>query len=368
MSLNQWNSLAQTIVFHSLELKKGEHVLIDVSGQADELIQELVEQIFRIGAVPHIRTISIKQLKRLMNQCPIELVSAWAKKELEKFTGIDAYIGIRADDNVYEFNDVPLEKYEKFKKSYFQRQQLKMAMLDKWVLLNKPTYGLAQLANISLDEFTNVFFQATSLDYSKLADAVKPLSELLLQTDKVRIVSPETDLTFSIKGIKNFVCNGKYNLPDGEIFTAPVVSSVNGYIRFNLPSSFLGQIYDEIELRFQDGKVIEASCNKPEELWSILRTDEGSSRIGEFGIGFNPYITKPYNNLLFDEKMFGSIHLALGQAFEMADNGNKSSIHWDLVLCQLPEYGGGELFFDDLLVRKDGLFQGELQHLNHILV
>ncbi|MBU8772065.1 aminopeptidase [Cytobacillus oceanisediminis] len=360
--------LSRLIVNRSLNLQKGERVLVDILGDAAEFTNLIIEAIYSVGAIPSIRTISIQELKTIMKNCPNDLVSTWAESEINKFKGIDAYIGIRVDQNVYEFNDIDENKYKLFLEHYFKPQQLKMASLDRWLLLKQPTYGLAQLANMSLEEFEKVFIQSSCYDFSVMESQIKELSRLLSLTERVRIVSPGTDLSFSIKGIPNFICDGHYNLPDGEIFTAPIKDSVEGHISFNLPSYFLGQVFENVKLTFENGKVTKAESNNTEKLLEIINSDSGSSRVGEFGIGFNPLINKPFRNTLFDEKMQGSIHLALGQPFGMTDNGNESEIHWDLVLCQLKEFGGGELHFDDVLVRKDGIFLSTLEPLNGLKV
>jgi aminopeptidase len=186
------------------------------------------------------------------------------------------------------------------------------------------------------------------------------------KTDKVRIVSPNTDLRFSIKGIGAVKCDGKFNIPDGEVFTAPIKDSVNGTIKYNAISQYMGHTFTDVELSFRDGKIVDAeSSGNSNKLNEILDTDNGARYIGEFAIGFNPYILDPMNDILFDEKIAGSLHFTPGQAYEDADNWNRSSIHWDLVLIQRPEYGGGEIWFDDRLIRKDGIFViPELEALN----
>jgi aminopeptidase len=190
-----------------------------------------------------------------------------------------------------------------------------------------------------------------------MSKAMDPLSELMGLTDKVRLVGPGTDLSFSIKGIPNKKCDGKLNVPDGEVFTAPVKTSVNGHISFNTPSIHDGVLYDGVRFEFKDGKIVDAKATVNQgKMIKLLDTDEGARYIGEFSFGIHPGIKKPMKDTLFDEKIFGSIHLTPGNAYDEADNGNKSAIHWDLVLIQTKEYGGGEIYFDDVLIRKDGIF------------
>jgi aminopeptidase len=185
------------------------------------------------------------------------------------------------------------------------------------------------------------------------------------QTDKVHIKGPGTDLRFSIKGIPAISCAGEHNVPDGECFTAPVKDSVEGYIQFNAETLYHGTVFNDIRLEFEKGKVVKATGSDDSKINKILDSDEGARYIGEFAIAFNPYITEPMKDILFDEKIAGSFHFTPGNAYDMADNGNRSDVHWDMVLIQRPDYGGGEMWFDDVLIRKEGEFiLPELKGLN----
>ncbi|MGL5231048.1 MAG: aminopeptidase, partial [Cetobacterium sp.] len=235
----------------------------------------------------------------------------------------------------------------------------------KWVVLRYPNNSMAQLANTSLESFEDFYYNVCNLDYSKMSRAMDSLTALLDRTDKVRIVGPGTDLTFSIKDIPSVKCCGLRNIPDGEVYSAPVRDSINGVISYNTPSVYQGTTFENVCFRFENGKIVEATSNNTERLNEILNTDDGARHIGEFAIGVNPYILKPMKDTLFDEKIAGSIHFTPGQAYKLADNGNKSAIHWDLVLIQRPDFGGGEIWFDDVLIRKDGIFViEELEVLN----
>lgn len=226
----------------------------------------------------------------------------------------------------------------------------------RWVMLNFPTINLAKKSGMSFDQYEDFLLNVCTLDYSKMERAMKPLKEWMERTDQVRILSPGTDLTFSIKNIPAVICAGKNNLPDGEVFTAPVKESVNGTISFNTSSAYHGNVFQDITLSLQEGKIMKATSNQSDKMNRLLDGDEGSRYIGEFALGVNPYIMAPVGDILFDEKISGSLHLATGQAYQEADNGNRSSSHWDMVLIQRPEYGGGAIYFDDELIRKDGLF------------
>ena len=224
---------------------------------------------------------------------------------------------------------------------------------------------MAQAANMSTEAFEDFYFNVCNLDYSKMSKAMDKLVDLMNKTDKVRLVSKDTDISFSIKDIPAIKCAGEMNIPDGEVYTAPVKDSVNGVITYNTPSLHSGFTYENIQLTFKDGKIIKATANNTEKINEVFDIDEGARFVGEFAIGVNPYILEPMKDTLFDEKITGSIHFTPGACYEDAPNGNDSALHWDLVLIQRPEYGGGEIYFDDVLIRKDGIFVlDELKCLN----
>ena len=278
--------------------------------------------------------------------------------------GMDAYIAVRASDNTSELSDVPSDKLNLYSK-------MLRPVIDervdhtKWVIMRYPNNSMAQLSNMSLEAFENFYYDVCTLDYAKMSEAMDPLVDLMNRTDKVRIVSPGTDLTFSIKGIPAIKCAGECNIPDGEVYTAPVKNSVNGVISYNTVSLEQGFTYDNIVFRIEDGKIVEAHSNDDVRINALLDTDEGARYFGEFAIGVNPYVLHPMKDTLFDEKICGSIHFTPGASYEDAPNGNKSAVHWDLVLIQREDYGGGEIWFDDVLIRKDGIFGlPELKGLN----
>jgi aminopeptidase len=210
-----------------------------------------------------------------------------------------------------------------------------------------------------------LYFRVCTLDYKKMAKAMEPLRKRMANADHVHIKSPGTDLRFSIKGIGAVKCEGLRNIPDGEVFSCPVKDSVQGYISFNTPTIYSGTKFENVRLEFKDGKVIKATSNNTKRLNEILDTDAGARYIGEFSLGFHPHILNPMCDILFDEKIAGSLHFTPGQAYEVADNGNRSAVHWDMVLIQRKEWGGGEVWFDGELIRKDGIFMPkDLRALN----
>ena len=235
----------------------------------------------------------------------------------------------------------------------------------KWVVLRWPNPSMAQLAGMSTEAFEDFYFDVCTLDYRKLIPGMKALKKLMDKTDRVEIKGPGTDLRFSIKGIGSIICGGDRNIPDGEVFSCPIKNSVEGHITFNAPTVYQGTGFDGIRLEFREGKIVEASANETDKLNKILDSDPGARYIGEFSLAFNPYILKPMRDILFDEKIAGSFHFTPGQAYEDADNGNRSQVHWDMVNIQRPDYGGGEIYFDGRLVRRDGEFlPKELRSLN----
>jgi aminopeptidase len=278
---------------------------------------------------------------------------------------MQCYIALRGGNNITEMSDVPDEKV-KLSQKHMKPVLDYRVQKTKWVVLRWPSPSMAQLAGMSTEQFENFFFDVCTLHYAKMAAAEEPLKERMERTDKVRIIGPlDTNLEFSIKGISAIPCVGDRNIPDGELFTAPVKDSVNGVIHFNAGTIYQGKPYDDVRLVFKDGKIVEATSSDTKALNEVLDTDEGARYVGEFSLGFNPHIKRAMRDILFDEKIMGSIHFTPGQAYEEADNGNRSKIHWDMVMIQTEECGGGEIWFDDELIRKDGRFVPDyLQGLN----
>ncbi|MDE6357788.1 MAG: aminopeptidase, partial [Eubacteriales bacterium] len=320
---------------------------------------------YKIGAIPFVEINHNSIQRELLMETSKEQLDIWADVDARRMEQMDAYIGIGAQANTSELADVPGEKMQLYSKLYGQKVHQEIRLNKKWVVLRYPTNNMAQSAGTSLEAFEDFYFKVCNLDYSKMSKAMDSLANLMNKTDKVRIVAKDTDLTFSIKDIPTVKCAGEMNIPDGEVYTAPVKDSVNGYITYNTPSEYQGFTYTNVRLEFENGKIIKATANDTERINKVFDTDEGARYVGEFAIGVNPYILKPMNDILFDEKIMGSIHFTPGNSYEDADNGNKSGVHWDLVLIQTEAYGGGEIYFDDVLIRKNGLFVlDELKCLN----
>lgn len=347
--------LAENLLNHSVRLQEKECLLVEVRGEGHTLAKELVKQAYAKGAYPFVRLIDPAVQRELLMGASEERAAYMRKWEEPMFKDIQAFIVINGPINDSESSDVPVERRRAHQKVMQPLNDYIVSEI-RWTLLNYPTASMAQSANMSTEAFEDFYFDVCSLDYRKMQEAFQPLKELMDKTDKVRLTGPGTDLQFSIKGIPSIICAGEANIPDGEIYTAPVIDSVTGTISFNAATSYLGTRFENVKLRFENGKIVEATANNTERLNEILDTDEGARYIGEFAIGVNPYILHPMNDILFDEKIAGSFHFTPGRAYENADNGNRSQVHWDMVNIQRPEYGGGEIWFDDVLIRKDGLF------------
>ncbi|MBA4492873.1 aminopeptidase [Paenactinomyces guangxiensis] len=349
--------LAKILVEHSCRVQKGERVLIDLFGSGSELVRALITAVYDAGGYPYVQINNHAITRALLLGTSEEHLQTLADHGLEQMKSMDCYIGIRGGENVSELSDVPDEKMRLYAKLFnhpvHSEQRVKHT---KWVVMRYPNPSMAQLANMSTEAFEDFYFNVCNVDYERMGKAMEPLVKRMEQTDEVRIVGPGTDLTFSIKDIPVIKCAGENNIPDGEVFTAPVRDSVNGVLTYNTPTVYQGSSFENVRLELKDGKIIKAASNNTERLNQILDSDEGARYIGEFSIGVNPNINHPMKDTLFDEKINGSFHFTPGQAYENADNGNRSSIHWDMVCIQRADYGGGEIYFDGELIRKDGLF------------
>lgn len=358
--------LAQIIVGYSLKLQPGEKVLIQDTNLELDFVKALVDAIHDAGALPFIQ-LNDKNLERTLYSRATEEQFKWqAQFERDRMKEMDAYIGFTSPRNIYAWSDMPGDKQDLYNRYITKLVHMEERVPNtRWIVLRYPSAAFAQLASMSEDSFEDFYFNVCTLDYQKMSKAMDPLVELMEKTDRVRIVSPGTDLSFSIKGLPAIKCDGTMNIPDGEVYTAPVKDSVTGTISYNTPSDYQGFLYESISFEFKNGKIISARANDTERINRILDIDEGARYVGEFAIGVNPYITKPMKETLFDEKITGSIHFTPGNSYDDCDNGNKSALHWDLVLIQRPEWGGGEIWFDNRLIRKDGRFViPELESLN----
>jgi len=351
----RYNKLAKLLVEYSTELKKGDRVLLDMIDVPDEFTIEMMRAVRRAKAIPLVEVRHTRVSREIVRETNNQHAALVRDLELFRMKKVQAYIAIRGSENANENADVPSERMALY--SRLTRPVLNYRVnKTRWCVLRWPTPSMAQGAGMSTEAFEDLYFNVCTMNYRRMARAMVPLQRRMQKADAVHIKSPGTDLSFSIKGIGAKMCKGDRNIPDGEVFSCPVKNSINGRIQFNTPTLYSGTKFENVRLEFRDGKVVEATSNDTRRLNEILNTDAGARYTGEFSLGFNPYILKPMCDILFDEKIAGSLHLTPGQAYEDCDNGNRSAVHWDMVLIQRPEWGGGEIWFDDELIRKDGMF------------
>jgi aminopeptidase len=360
----RFDKLAKLLIAYSIRLKRNETVLIEAFDIPDEMTVALIRAALKAGGVPFAQVYHTRVNRALALEASDRQLNLMVSHELARMKKMNAYIAVRGSHNITELSDVPPDKMQLIgrKTRPVQDQRVKRT---KWVVLRWPTSSMAQLAGMSTEAFEDFYFDVCTLDYRKLLPGMKALKRLMEKTDRIHIKGPGTDLSFSINGIPAVMCGGDRNIPDGEVFTSPVKDSVEGQVTFNAPSIYQGTAFDGVRLEFKRGKIVDANSNETEKLNKILDSDPGARYIGEFSLGFNPRVFHPMRDILFDEKIAGSFHFTPGQAYEEADNGNRSQVHWDMVSIQRPDYAGGEIYFDGKLIRKDGEFlPKELRTLN----
>ena len=362
MTNPRYAKLADLLINYSTCLQAGEHILIEAFDMPREMIIELVKAAVSVGGNPHVAIRDAQIMRALHDGASDETYEIWSEYDLERMKRMDAYLGMRGSHNVSELSGLDSLRQQAWGRIYGTPVHMQQRLNHtRWCVLRWPTPGMAQLAGMNTTAFEDFYFNVCTLDYSLMAEEADNLVEVMNATEQVHIQGPnDTDLTFSIKDIPAIPCCGKLNIPDGEVFTAPVKDSVNGVIHYNTPSIYRGHSFENVRLEFSDGKVVKNTADQGGEfLDGIFDTDDGSRYVGEFAIGFNPYIKEAMMDILFDEKIVGSMHFTPGNSYEDACNSNKSEVHWDLVLIQRPEYGGGTINFDGEVIRKDGIFVKE---------
>ena len=351
--------LAELLVGYSTSVGKGDHLLIEAFDIPEAMVIALVRACRDAGGHPHVAIRNNRIQRAVIEQADDAQLETWAGHDLNRMKSMDAYIGVRGGFNINEMSGVSSDRMQAFGRAYGKPVHLEQRVKNtRWCVLRWPTPSMAQLAQTSTEAFEQFYFDVCTLDYRRMADACQKLAARMNRTDRVHIKGPgDTDLSFSIKDIPAIPCCGEKNIPDGECYTAPVRDSVNGVIHYNTPTIYQGTAFKNIRLTFEDGRIVDAvSDQNNDRLQDIFDTDEGARYVGEFAIGFNPYVLEPMMDILFDEKIAGSLHFTPGQAYEEADNTNRSDIHWDLVLIQREDYGGGTIAFDDEIIRENGIF------------
>jgi aminopeptidase len=366
----RYNDLAKVLVSHSCKVRSGEKVLIEAFDIPPDFTVELIRAVAAAGGEPVVSTYHQPVMRAVIGAATEAQMRFITEVEKQRMSGVQCYIGLRGSHNISEMSDVHRERMTLYEKHWWHEVHSEVRVKKtKWVVLRWPTPSMAQAAGMSTEAFEDFYFRVCAgVDYAKMQKATEPLAELMKRTDAVHITGPGTDLRFSIKGVGAEPCYGDRNIPDGECFSCPTLESGEGTIQFNCETMYRGTIFNHIRLKLANGKIVEASADSAEntkKLNEILDSDAGARYIGEWSLGFNPYVLKPMKDILFDEKIAGSFHFTPGQAYEQCGNGNKSQIHWDMVCIQRPEYGGGEIRFDGKLIRKDGVFvTDELKGLN----
>lgn len=357
MSDPRYAKLARVLVGHSAKIQPGETALIEAIDIPEEMVVALIREVRKAGGRPMVTLKQNRIQRELIRETDAETMQQIAAVESFGMKQAQVYFGLRGSYNIAELSDVPADKMALYEEHWLKPVHFKIRVPNtRWCVLRWPTPSMAQQARKSSEAFENFYFDVCTLDYDKMDVAAQSLKKWMEKTDRVHIKGPGTDLTFSIRDIPAIPCSGEFNIPDGEVFTAPVRDSVNGRLAYTADTIYQGTVFSNICLTFKDGRIVEATANNSEKLNTILDTDDGARYVGEFAIGFNPYITEPMLDILFDEKIAGSFHFTPGQAYDDADNGNRSNIHWDMVCIQTPAFGGGEIWFDDTLIRKDGMF------------
>lgn len=359
--ISEW---AQVLVDYSTGVKKNDVVLISAGGiEALPLVKELYRLCLARGAKYVEYEFAVAEINRhFYNSASKAQLAYFPQHRLDFMKQVTVFIAIGAAENskvMAQADQANMIAYAKVTRPIVD-QRVKHT---RWVITRYPTHGGAQEAGMSLEEYEDYLLASCCIDWRAESKKQEKLKKLMDRTDRVRILASDTDLSFSIKGLPGIKCDGRYNIPDGEVFTAPVRDSVDGFITYNCPSLYQGKEFTNIRLQFSAGKIVQATATGMDaELNKILDTDAGARYIGEFAIGVNPGIRRPMHNILFDEKIFGSIHFTPGQCYDECDNGNRSAVHWDMVkLLQ----GDGEIWFDDQLIQKDGRFvHRELLALN----
>ncbi len=368
---NIWEKYADVLVDYSTKVQKGDLVIIRASSPAaQDLVKAVYKKVLQKGANPILRT-SICDMSDIFikysSDEQLDFVDPISKLEYEK---VDKYISIGAPLNLKNMARADKTKMARRSKATRELSELLLGRSARgeasWVIADVPTNALAQEAKMSFDEYSEFLFNACFLNLDnpveKLLEMDKEqtrIAEFLNTKSKVRIVGEKTDITFSTAGRKWISCSGLNNYPDGEIFTSPVEDSAQGEIYFDFPAIYRGNEAHKIHLKLENGKVVEATAEKGEEfLKAMLALDEGASFVGEIAIGTNEMVQDVTGNILFDEKIGGSIHMACGASYPETGGKNVSGLHWDIIknMKGVNGAGGGEIYADDELIYKDGKF------------
>lgn len=361
-----WEKYAKVLVDYSTKVKKGDLVVIRATScEAQPLVKEIYKQVLLKGANPVVKTVMDGLSETFIKYADDEQLAYIDPMTETEYEKADVLISIGAPTNTKSMAKADSKKMAKRSAA---TRELSNKMLKrsaegklKWVIADFPTNALAQEARMSLDEYTEFLINACYLNledpvskWKEIDKEQQRLADYLNKTTKLRIVGEDTDITFDTTGRKWLNCSGQCNFPDGEIYTSPVEDSANGTIYFDFPQIYRGNEAHKVRVRLENGKVVEASAEKGEDYFlDMINMDEGSRFVGEIAIGTNTMIQEITGNILFDEKIGGAIHMALGASYPEAGGKNVSGLHWDLIKNMK---NGSEIYADDVLIYKDGKF------------
>ncbi len=342
---------AKLLVHTSTRVERGDTVLIHIVDVGQDLATEVFKEVARVGGQPLIVTTPSEATRGFYQAVDDATLTTMPTHYLELVKASDVIISIRSNTNTKSLNNIDPTKIRARAKAL---QHLREARLSKrWCLTQYPTPGYAQDAEMALREYEDFVYSAVLIDWQEEVEAMNGLKKLMDETDVVRLIGDKTDLTMSIKGRTAVVGGPTHNVPGGEVFTAPRDDSAQGEIYFDLPAVVHGKEVEGIRLWFEEGRVVEFSAEKNETLLkSMIETDEGARRLGELGIGTNRGIQRFTKNILFDEKIDGTIHLALGRAYKECGGVNESAIHWDMIKTMDPAKGSKVLFDGKAVTRS----------------
>jgi len=364
MEFDRLDVLAERMANYSLKMKRGERCLIAAGHSAMPLVKAFAEACVQAGAIPityfmdeEITRLFLVSLPQDDDKILTEAIGTYVNPLHLMMDGVESVVIIRSKETDTPYAGATGKTLMAYQQQ-FGRLFHRFTNEKKWIVLDWPTILQAEKAGMTYAEFYKFVMDISLVDYAAMYTAALPAKAILDAADRVQIKGPGTDLRFSKKGINTIIGAAANSYPDGELYTAPVRDSVEGYVTFTVPSIYMGQTFEGIHLEFKKGQIIKATCQKGSEeaLNAIFKTDEGASYIGEFALGINPNVCQPMNDIHYDEKIAGSFHFTPGNCYNDAYNGNRSAIHWDQVCMQDLAHGGGEIWLDGQLLRKDGVF------------
>lgn len=351
------DQLAELLVGRSLDAQPGWQVMVVATPLARPLVESVARSLASRGAYPLVRLSFIERERVPLEAvwaevAPLETISSLAPSEARTFAEIDAYLIVFSPENVNDGSHLAVERRRALGQAHQQFRQRQAAGQVPWVSVPFPTQALAQEAGLTLGEYEDVLFDACLRDWDSERERMRRYADRFDAASTVRIVGSGTDLSLSLAGRMGEIDDGHVNMPGGEFFYSPLEDSAEGVIEFSeFPASHGSHRCEGIRLRFEQGAVVEASARRGEEyLLSVLDTDEGARRLGELGIGCNMGLPRHIHHMWFDEKVAGTIHLAIGQGFPQIGGTNASAIHWDLV----KDLGEGSLELDGVTVQQNG--------------